>query len=308
MRDDLPDSRDPSEAETIEELPAAPPEPLPPPVPIELTVAGMTHVGLVRQNNEDQYLIVRLRKSLELLDTSLAHADIPQMADREGYVLLVADGIGGRAGGERASTLVVQEATHYLLGAAKWFFRLEDPDEHVRLRLLHEALERIDRHMIEEGLDNPALAGMGTTLTAVSVVGAEAFAVHVGDSRAYRLHEGRLEQITTDHTLTQEFIDKGILSPEQARGHRLHSVLTNALGGKPGVDADIIKLRISGGDKLLLCTDGLTDMVSDDKIAAILERHEAPAVTCRALVDAALSSGGTDNITVIVAAIETGAM
>ena len=195
MRDDLPDSRDPSEAETIEELPAAPPEPLPPPVPIELTVAGMTHVGLVRQNNEDQYLIVRLRKSLELLDTSLAHADIPQMADREGYVLLVADGIGGRAGGERASTLVVQEATHYLLGAAKWFFRLEDPDEHVRLRLLHEALERIDRHMIEEGLDNPALAGMGTTLTAVSVVGAEAFAVHVGDSRAYRLHEGR----RTDH-------------------------------------------------------------------------------------------------------------
>jgi protein phosphatase len=266
----------------------------------------MTHVGLVRPNNEDQYLIVRLRKSLELLDTSLAHADIPRIADQEGYVLLVADGIGGRAGGERASTLVVQEATHYLLGAAKWFFRLEDPDEHVRLRLLREALERIDRHMIEEGLENPALAGMGTTLTAVSIVGTEAFAVHVGDSRAYHFHEGRFEQMTTDHTLTQEFIDKGLMTPEQARGHRLHNVLTNALGGKPGVDADIIKLRVSSGDKLLLCTDGLTDMVSDERIAALLAQPVHPEVTCGALIDAALASGGTDNVTVIVAAIDAG--
>jgi protein phosphatase len=266
----------------------------------------MTHVGLVRSNNEDQYLIVRLRKSLELLDTSLARNDIPQIADQEGYVLLVADGIGGRAGGERASTLVVQEATNYMLGAAKWFFRLDDPDEHVRLRLLREALERIDRHIIEEGLENPALAGMGTTLTAVSIVGIEAFAVHVGDSRAYRFHDGRLEQLTTDHTLTQEFVEKGLMSPEQARGHRLHNVLTNALGGKPGVDAEIVKLRLSGADKLLLCTDGLTEMVSDETIAGLLGRHEDASAACRALIDAALDGGGTDNVTVIVAAFDTG--
>jgi protein phosphatase len=305
MRDDPPESLDPSEAETVHELPVPPAEPPPPPIPVRIAVAGTTHVGLVRSNNEDQYLIARLRKSLELLDTSLARDDIPQIADQEGYVLLVADGIGGRAGGERASTLVVQEATHYMLGAAKWFFRLDDPDEHVRLRLLREALERVDRHIIEEGLENPALAGMGTTLTAVSIVGIEAFAVHVGDSRAYRFHDGRLEQLTTDHTLTQEFVDRGLLSPEQARGHRLHNVLTNALGGKPGVDAEIVKLRLSVGDRLLLCTDGLTEMVSDETIAGLLERHEEPAAACRALIDAALAGGGTDNITVIVAAIST---
>jgi protein phosphatase len=265
-----------------------------------LTFAAKTHVGLVRTNNEDQHLVVRLRKALDILDTTLAPDDRPQLADQEGYVFLVADGIGGRAGGERASAIVVKEATHYLLGAAKWFFRLDDPDEHVRLRLLREALDRIDRQIIEAGQDNPALAGMGTTLTAVSMVGMDLFIVHVGDSRAYLFHGGQLKQLTTDHTLTQELVDHGIITPDKAKTHHLHSVLTNALGGKPGVDADIIKLRLAEGDRVLVCTDGLSELVADEKISELLAHHPEPEPACEALVCAALDAGGLDNVTVIV--------
>ena len=296
---------DPSTAETVRitttELPAMP--------PTVLTFGAKTHQGLIRENNEDQYLVVRLRKSLDLLDTSLGDDDRPRLADQEGFVLLVADGIGGRAGGERASAMVVKETTRYLLGAAKWFFRLDDPDEHVRLRMLQEALDRIDRQIIEEGQENPALAGMGTTLTGASIVGTDLFVVHVGDSRAYLYRDEKLEQLTTDHTIVQELVDQGVISPEAARSHRLPGVLTKALGGKPGVEAEFVKLRLLPGDRLLLCTDGLSELVHDDQIAEILKLHSDPIDACDTLVGAALDTGGRDNVTVIVAAIgsvETG--
>jgi protein phosphatase len=271
---------------------------------VALSFAGLTHVGLVRSNNEDQFLIVRLRKSLELLETSLPSQDALHLTDREGHVILVADGIGGRAGGERASAIAVQGATEYLLGAAKWFFRLDDPDEAVRLRLLREGLDRIDHRIMQESISNPALKGMGTTLTAASVVGAEVFIVHVGDSRAYVLHDGELRQLTTDHTLTQQLVEEGLMSPEQARTAPLHNILTNALGGRPGVSADIVKLRLYPGDRLLLCTDGLTENVSDKVIAELLKLHSRPAPACQGLIDAALFGGGTDNVTVVVAAAD----
>lgn len=199
--------------------------------------------------------------------------------------------------------MVVKETTHYLLGAAKWFFRLDDLDEHVRLRLLQEALNRIDRQIIEEGEENPALAGMGTTLTAVSIVGTDLFIVHIGDSRAYFFREDKLEQLTTDHIIVQELVDQGVLSPQAARSHRLHGVLTKALGGKLGVDAEFIKFRLASGDRLLLCTDGLSEPVPDKRIAEILRLHPDPTDACDMLVGAVLDAGGTDNVTVIVAAI-----
>ncbi len=301
MQDDqnVSDETDPAEAETVNlgrsSLLAA---------DLQLSFAGTTHVGLVRRNNEDQYLIVHVRKSLEILESSLVSTDLPFLPDQEGYVLLVADGIGGRAGGERASTLVVQEAAHYMLGAAKWFFHLDDPDEHVRLRLLRDALNRIDRQIIEAGEEDPTLAGMGTTLTAASIIGNGVFIVHVGDSRAYLLHDGELEQLTTDHTISQDLVNYGLISPEQAKTHKLHNVLTNALGGKPGVAADFIKVRLAAGDRLLLCTDGLSELVADARIAEILRLKPHPQDACQALLDAALSAGGLDNITIVVAAAD----
>jgi protein phosphatase len=271
------------------------------PARVRVEVGALTHTGKVRPNNEDQFFVARLTKSLEVLTTSLPAGHVPAQAALEGYVMLVADGIGGAAGGERASTVVVEEAREHILHTARWFYRMDDPDEEVRRRRLRETLERIDRRLIEEADRDPTLAGMGTTLTAASSVGADLFIVHVGDSRAYLSHADRLVQLTRDHTLAQRLVEAGVLAPEEAQSSRLRNVLTNALGGQLGVHADVYNLRLSDGDRLLLCSDGLTDMVPDDRIAEVLRGHPDPDGACAALIEAALAGGGKDNVTVVVA-------
>lgn len=269
---------------------------------LRIEFGSETHVGCVRPNNEDQFFVARLSKAVEILATSLAPEQFPQLPRREGYFFLVADGMGGAAAGEHASATVVTEAAKHLMETAKWFFRLDDPDENVRLRLLKETLERVDRKLIDEAEENPLLAGMGTTLTALSIIAGDAFIVQVGDSRAYLFRDGVLEQLTRDQTLVQELIDRGLVKPEAARTHRLRHVLLNVIGGKLGVEGQIAKLRLFNGDRLLLCTDGLNEPVLDDQIAAILGQKSNPQEACHALVEAALNRGGPDNVTVVVVA------
>jgi len=269
---------------------------------MRITFGSQTDIGKRRSNNEDQFMVARLCKSLDILATSLPPDQSAAFSRREGYCCLVADGMGGHAGGERASATVVTEAARHILETAKWFFRLDDPDEHVRLRQLRETLERVDRQLIEEAQADPALAGMGTTLTAASLIDAEAFIVHVGDSRAYLYRQGILEQLTRDHTLAQAWADQGLLRPEEVKTHRLRHVLTNVLGGRPGVEGEIVRLRLMDGDRLLLCTDGLNDPVPDEQIAEILGRNTNPQKACQALIEAALEHGAPDNVTVVVAA------
>jgi protein phosphatase len=261
----------------------------------------LSDVGKVRPNNEDHFLVCRLRKSLEVLDTNSDEARDGRNSEQEAYILLVADGMGGVAGGERASAMVVQGAKRHLMETAKWFFSLDDPDEDVRIRLLRETLERLDRELIEEAKNNPSLTGMGTTLTAAAIVDGAAFMVHVGDSRVYLLREDAIEQLTQDHTIAQKLLDAGLLKPEEVKSNRLRHVLTNSLGGSPGVRGEIVKLHLRDGDRLLFCTDGLNDMLGDDVITQVLLENPHASAACRALVDAALRQGGRDNVTVIVA-------
>ncbi len=271
------------------------------PVTVQLDLRAKTHVGNVRPNNEDQYLVLYLAKALAVLDTSLPVEQRVRLPDHEGHVLLVADGMGGHAAGERASARVVNEALLYVLETAKWFFRQDDPDENVRVRLLRETLARIDQELIEEAQRDPTLLGMGTTLTALTLIGTGAFLVHVGDSRAYLLRNGHLQQLTRDHTHVQEMIDSGKMKPEEAKKHRLRHLLSNTIGGLPGVEPEIFKFSLANGDRLLLCTDGLTDPVGDGEIADVLKAHPDANDACQALVDAALARGGPDNVTVVLA-------
>jgi protein phosphatase len=271
-------------------------------VGVRVEFGALTHVGKVRPNNEDQYLIARLCKSVQVLSTSLPDDRGSRPQSQEGYVMLVADGMGGAGGGEVASALVTQEAKRHILHTAKWFFRLDDADEEVRLRTLHDILQQIDRRVIEEAEADPALHGMGTTLTAASTVGDEVFIVHVGDSRAYLLRRGELDQLTRDHTLAQQLAARGVIRQEEVRSHRLRNVLTNVVGGQTEVKGEVARLRVADGDRLLLCTDGLNDSVPDARIAELLTRHPNPEEACRALVEAALEGGGRDNITVVLAA------
>jgi protein phosphatase len=210
--------------------------------------------------------------------------------------------MGGVAGGEVASAMVVEGVKEFVVRTAKWFFRLGEAEEEQRVRALQEGLKRLDRELYERGRADPSLTGMGTTLTAARSTGDEVFLLHVGDSRAYLYRAGELDQLTRDHTFTQGLVDAGLVRPEEARRHRLRNVLTNVVGGEAGVRGETASFRVSDGDRLLLCTDGLTGPVEDARIAELLTRHPDPQEACRALVDAALEGGGRDNITVVVAA------
>jgi protein phosphatase len=162
--------------------------------------------------------------------------------------------------------------------------------------------DQIDRTLVERAHEDPSLYGMGTTLTVACSFGADLFIFHIGDSRAYRLRQGRLEQLTRDQTLAQAMLDAGQITPAQAKVHRWRHTLTGVLGGQGLKDApEVVIHRLEDGDQLLLCTDGLTNMLDDAAITQILASEGSVGEGCRRLLDEALQRGGRDNVTVILA-------
>jgi PPM family protein phosphatase len=272
-----------------------------PPPRVAITFGALTDRGKARPNNEDHFLVARLTKSMQVCQTSLPGDGKTQLSEEEGYLIVVADGMGGAAAGERASALAVESVEAFVQNTLKWFLHLGGHDEQMLLAELRESIERADRTLIERAQSNPALHGMGTTLTMAYSVATDVYIVHAGDSRAYLFRDGQLEQLTTDHTLVQVLIDGGAISPEDAKHHARRHVVTNVIGGpRMGVHADIHKLILHDGDVLLFCTDGLTEPVNDSSIAEVLSQHSDPQDTCTRLVDLALSGGGPDNVTAVV--------
>lgn len=269
---------------------------------VRVEIAGRTDAGRVRENNEDHFLIARLAKSMQVLQSSLRENATTHFSDEEGYLMIVADGMGGAAAGERASAVAVKSVEEFALNTFKWFLHLGGQEEHVLLSELREGLERADREVIRRAQDDPVLRGMGTTLTMAYSVATDLFVVHAGDSRAYLFREGELAQLTSDHTLVQLLVKGGGLSPEQAKHHSRRNVITNVIGGPhEGVYAEIHKLVLLDGDTLLLSTDGLTDPVENAALAEILARYPEPGDACQRLIELALDRGGPDNVTAVVA-------
>ena len=216
----------------------------PDPPRVAIKFGALTDTGKVRGNNEDHFLIARLSKSMQVCKTSLPGEGKTQFSEEEGYLIVVADGMGGAAAGERASALAVESVEAFVLNTLKWFLHLSGHDEHALLAELRQSLERADRTVIERARSNPAFHGMGTTLTMAYSVATDLFIVHAGDSRAYLFREGELEQLTSDHTLVQALIDGGAISPEDAKRHNRRNVVTNVIGGpREGVFAEIHKLE-----------------------------------------------------------------
>ena len=229
--------------------------------------AAATHRGRVRTNNED----------------SLA----PEASGRGAgpAVLMVADGMGGAVGGEIASQLAIEHA----------FTGSGSPTDRVA---------RANKAVVERSLSEPSLAGMGTTLTLAEVgPEGEIRIAHVGDSRAYLLRQGALEQITHDHTVVAEQLAAGHISPADAATHPQRSMLTRVLGISPHVEIDSIVIDAVAGDRLLICSDGLTGMVEDVRIEVLLSRG-SPEEAVWALIEEANKAGGHDNITVVVVDVE----
>jgi protein phosphatase len=269
--------------------------PVPPPVQVRFGAAS--HVGLRRTNNEDHFLVIERRRARKVLLTNLP-ADALPPHDDVGYLLAVADGMGGAAFGELASSLALQSAWEQSPGAVKWTWIVTDREvQDIKCRA-EIVFRRIDETLRERARLDPACAGMGTTLTGVYTVGPEAFLAHTGDSRAYLWLAGTLSRLTRDHTLAQQCADLNLPVLKQSWNH----MLTHCLGaGQQQVRVDFQHLQLGEGSRLLLCTDGLSDLVSDADIATVLGREADPQAAAQALVDLALSRGGLDNVTAVVA-------
>jgi protein phosphatase len=269
---------------------------------ISVDVAALTHRGKVRQNNEDQFLVGRTERDLEVLATSLGQEDISRHSRETGYGMIVADGMGGVEGGEVASRLAIKTLVELVIQTPDWLMRIDDELAEELIRRTTERYRKVDAAIREEALANPSLARMGTTLTVAVSLALDLFVVHVGDSRAYVLRNRQLRQLTRDQTVVQSFLDAGILTHQEAATHKMRHVLTQALGQSAGnLKIEVQRLKLEDGDCLLLCTDGLTEMVPDNEISAVLTSSGKAEQHCQALLDKALDAGGKDNITVVVA-------
>jgi protein phosphatase len=272
------------------------------PLQVRLTFGARTDRGKKRENNEDHFVVARLAKSMQVCKSSLPDDGTCHFSDEEGYLMVVADGMGGAAGGERASALAVGSLERFVLNTFKWFLHLEGREQSVLFEQLRQGLARADHSVVARAQADPSLYGMGTTLTMAYSVGTDLFIAHAGDSRAYVFHDGSLEQITQDHTLVQVLVETGGISAEQAKHDKRRNIVTNVVGGPhEGVRAEIHRLLLADGDVLLLCSDGLSDPVGDETIAEVLAQANDPDVACNRLIDLALERGGPDNVTAIVA-------
>lgn len=282
------------------------PAPGPPTAAVRIDVAGLSDKGKVRNENQDHFLVVCAGRYAEPIATSLPPGEIPERSEDRGLLMMVADGMGGQAAGELASRTVLVTLTHLILNHPEWALKV---DEKSAAGIQERAVARyqaLDAALAERMQADPSLKGMGTTLTVAYSLGLDLFIAHAGDSRAYLLHEGSIRQLTRDDTYVQRMVDAGMLSREAAAGHQLRNALTNVLGGgKRSVDVEVEWLRVAAGDRLLLCSDGLTGTMKDEEIAGILERSGSAAESCRRLVDLALERGAPDNVTTIVARYET---
>jgi protein phosphatase len=272
---------------------------------VHVDISALTHTGHRRPNNEDQFFVAKATRALETLMTSLPAGDVPDRVEELNYVMVVADGMGGHAAGEVASRLTISALAALALQIPDWILRADPPYVPEIERRAREVIQQVGSMLVARGRQDPSLRGMGSTLTGARSFGRDLLIVHVGDSRAYLHRAGQLQRLTSDHTYAQMMVDAGQLSPDDAAISGVRHILTNVLGGAVDqVDVDVDLLPLEDGDRLLLCSDGLTDCVDNDAIGATLQGALSSREACDRLVQLALDGGGRDNVTVIVASFE----
>lgn len=275
----------------------------------KITSAGRTDIGKKRDTNQDQYLIADLNKSMLVQSTSLnLEAQSRLYGMSHGKLFMVADGMGGHQGGNRASALAIDRLINQLLNSMHWFFQM-DKDQEEReqgfiedlKKLMQGAHEAIEKESSEEA----GTKGMGTTLTMAYVIWPWMYVVHAGDSRCYLLRDNELKQLTRDHTVSNQLMEKGGMTPDEAEKSPWSNVLYNALGaGASEVDAEVHRVALKPGDIIMLCSDGLYRYLKDEEIQNMLLSELEPLESCRSFIELANFRGGADNITSIVAKLE----
>jgi serine/threonine protein phosphatase PrpC len=272
----------------------------------ELDVFCITHPGLVRPVNQDHFLTARLGRDLTVLQTSLGER-LPDLAvipglpaqERVAFLAVVADGVGGSAQGEEASRLAVEQVTTYIARSLHAIYTADPADDTTFRQALEAAAQQSHQEILRHASDDQAQAGMATTLTLWIGVWPRAWLLQVGDSRYYLLRGGELTQVSRDQTMAQELIDSGALAPGAALRTPWVHVLSSALGG-PTSTPTVTHIRNDWNAVHLLCSDGLTRHVSDERIRERLLTMTSARQVCEELLQDALDGGGRDNITIVV--------
>jgi protein phosphatase len=265
----------------------------------ELDIFGVTHRGKVRETNQDHFLIGTLQQKLNVWRSSLTDLDhMPVAEDRLAALMMVADGVGGGQKGEEASQLAVEGLSQYITESVRCYYTSDTGDSDF-LRALEQGALRCHESIIERGKADPAYEGMATTLTLFIGVWPWCYLLQVGDSRYYQYRQGELIQVSRDQTMAQELLDSGVFAKAVSEKSPLSHVLSSSIGG-PQTAPMVKRLPNSWSTIHLLCSDGLTRHVSDDRISQALASMKSSKQVCEDLVQEALDGGGRDNITVIV--------
>ena len=244
-----------------------------------MNIAGKTDIGMVRSTNQDTFRIEALGEAAGMA--------------------LVCDGMGGARAGDKASALARRHITDVIRASGFGTIAMEEAEiQQLMLSAIHTANSVIYRLSQRE----LAYTGMGTTVVLVLFAGQQAYVAHVGDSRLYLLRRGRFSQVTTDHSRVQELVDHGLITSDEARVHPERNVITRAVGTRMDVNVDLLTLPVEPGDRLLLCSDGLTTVCEDDEIADVVFRFP-PCEAVERLIQMANAAGGYDNITAVIAEV-----
>ena len=259
----------------------------------DIDIFALTHPGKVRLVNQDQFLIASLHKTMQVHASSVPPEELGDLtSENRFYLCMVADGVGGRPGGEFASGTALKTIAQYATHTLRLSYRHDPAQEGKFLEELERAVEESHSAVLEDPQSS------ATTLTMVMFRWPRAYLVHVGDSRCYRLRDGQLEQLTKDQTMAQALVDAGVLPPARASETRWAHVLSSALGAQAATPM-ITVTEQRWEDVMLLCTDGLTKHVADPEIAEQLATVKSSEQICRNLLDLTLSRGASDNVTVL---------
>jgi serine/threonine protein phosphatase PrpC len=264
----------------------------------EIDVFGLTHPGKVRKDNQDHFLLCSLQKQIKLFHTSLPDASRIGGDERVAFISVVADGVGGHSGGEEASRFALEGITKYITEAIHVYYT-SDPNDDAKFKsLLEGSALKVHNELATRGAAE-SRRGMATTLTLWIGVWPYAYLLQVGDSRCYSLRDGNLVQMSRDQTMAEDFVDQGIFTRDDPAHARLSHILSSAIGG-PDAAPVVRRYEQNWNNVGLLCSDGLTRHVSDDRIRERLMNMTSAKQACEALLQDALDGGGEDNITIAV--------
>ena len=275
------------------------------PTDAEIDVHGLTHPGLVRTTNEDQFLLGSILKRVQVISTSLTPEAVQTADDRLAFIAMVADGVGGLERGEEASATAVEAAMTYVAETMDCYYRAESGTDRFEQELVAAAL-RAHEAVRAKAAATHGSRPMATTLTLYMGVWPVYYLLQIGDSRYYIFRDGKLTQVSRDQTVAQDLVDRGVLTPEAAEKTRLAHILSSALGGDEATPV-VTRLTSAWGISHLMCSDGLTKHVSDARIAEVLGSMTSAKQAAEQLLQDALDGGGTDNITIIVGRTNTDA-